>query len=640
MFVRNTIITFSLLLAVAFLSKCIALATFEQLPVELLSKSGIEALFFGLRLDGTIAALLTAPIFLLLCITTPFRKDISILIKIWLSFAVLWIIGTTFSDAVYAKDASKHVTFELFTAGGLEKELFISTISHYFFDFCLGTLWFFACTWLIWKKLPLSAQSIPKWYTGIVFGLSWLLITVTFVRGGWSDAPQSPMRAYTIGDTDQAFIAWSAPYSITYYLTSGKKHSVEKITTEPTGEELKQWKYAKQNSIAQNLSSLKEANIVIILLESWPAIDSKSYSGGENVTPFFDSLRQKSLSAYSSYADGYRTVQGMFSTFCSYPNPIDGFIGNSQLQTSKYVCLPNILKSRGWETTFIQGSGKGLVGSFSQTLGFEHSLGKKDFPFEAVKNYWGYMDTSIYRFALNKIEEASQSTKPFLITINTGTTHDTFIPEGREYRFGKDTPDNERRSVINYADSELSEFIPKLDKKLSQLDKPTVVVVVSDHTARTSQGGFVKNAIPFLMYSSDGSLPAEIRPITSSQRDIAPTLLDWLGGYAPWFTGHSLLDPNYSGRSSFSFGSGFFWMKKDHGISINAKTGELAQCFNIGDNVVSKKTVNCDEQEWAQELYKEGSYYNNLSQYHLFNGTTTDYRSKPTSSEFQYSAQN
>ena len=197
MFVRNTIITFSLLLVVAVLSKCIALATFEQLPVELLSKSGIEALFFGLRLDGTIAALLTAPIFLLLCITTPFRKNVSILIKIWLSFAVLWIIGTTFSDAVYAKDASKHVTFELFTAGGVEKSLLFLLLV-ITFDFCLGTLWFFACTWLIWKKLPLSAQSRPKWYTGIVFGLSWLLITVTFVRGGWSDAPQSPMRAYTI----------------------------------------------------------------------------------------------------------------------------------------------------------------------------------------------------------------------------------------------------------------------------------------------------------------------------------------------------------------------------------------------------------------------------------------------------------
>ena len=264
MFVRNTITTFLLLFVITVLSKCIALFTLEQLPIALFSKPGIEALIFGLRLDGTIAALLTAPVFLLLCITTPFKKDISILIKIWLSFAVLWIIGTTFSDAVYAKDASKHVTFELFTASGVEKELFISTVSHYFFDFCLGTLWFFTCLLLIWKKLPLSTQSRPKWYTGIVFGLSWLLITVTFIRGGWSDAPQSPMRAYTIGNTDQAFIAWSAPYSITYYLTSGKKYSVEKITTEPTDEEFKQWEHAKQKSIAQNLHSLKQANIVII----------------------------------------------------------------------------------------------------------------------------------------------------------------------------------------------------------------------------------------------------------------------------------------------------------------------------------------------------------------------------------------
>src|SRR5690606_31391630 len=127
--------------------------------------------------------------------------------------------------------------------------------------------------------------------------------------------------------------------------------------------------------------------------------------------------------------------------------------------------------------------------------------------------------------------------------------------------------------------------------------------------------------------ASDKSIPNQTRPITASQRDVGATALDWLGGYAPWFTGHSLLDPNYAGRASFAFGTGFFWMSKEHGIAINVETGELAQCFEIGADSVSKKTVACD-QPWANALFEEASYYNSISQYLLFKGRSTDYRAR------------
>ncbi|EOU2463297.1 LTA synthase family protein [Vibrio navarrensis] len=601
--------------------------TFSQLPVDLLSGAGVEALIYGLRFDATIAAMLSAPIFLTNLVLMPLKRDLRLLLRVLLCLAIAWIVGTSFSDAIYAKDASKHVTFELFTAQGMESELLVTALKSYWATMLIGTIWLLVCLVMAGKYLTLSDRRDTPWYNNTAFVVLWLLITVSLIRGGWHDAPQTPMRAYNIGNSEQAFIAWSAPYSITYYLSSGDRAAIKKITRDPSSEQLAMWQQAFQAPQPAKLAALKQANIVMILLESWPAYDMHSYAGDADATPFFDSLRQRSFSTFSSYADGYRTVQGMFATFCSYPNPTGGIISTSQLQNANYLCLPHILRQQGWQTTFIQGSAKGKVGSFAQTLGFEESFGKHDYPFEGVRNEWGYMDGDIYRYSLGQIDRLSQSQQPFFLTINTGTTHGSFLPEQDGYTFGRETQIDERRSVMHHADQALSQFIPQLDEKLAQLDKPTLVILLADHTAKTVKGGFVKNAIPFLMYASDKSIPNQTRPITASQRDVGATALDWLGGYAPWFTGHSLLDPNYAGRASFAFGTGFFWMSKEHGIAINVETGELAQCFEIGADTVSKKTVACD-QPWANALFEEASYYNSISQYLLFKGRSTDYRAR------------
>lgn len=626
MFIRNTLTAFLLLLAVALCSKLLALASFPQLPNNLFSIQSLHALLYGLRFDASIAAMLTTPIFLLSLLNNGRRLATGLLFKMLLSACIIWIVGTTFADTIYAKDASKHVTFELFTAEGMEGELLLTAFKSYWGTLAIGAFFLAICLTLLWSRFSFVPTSRHRWYTNAVFGFVWLLLSITIIRGGWSDAPQTPMRAYNIGNSEQAFIAWSAPYSITYYLANGDRAAIAKISKDPSPEQLAQWQAALTQHKTAQLDSLKQANVVMILLESWPAYDMHSYSGVADTTPFFDELRQRTLTTDSSYADGYRTVQGMFATFCSYPNPTDGIISTSQLQNAHYVCLPHILRQQGWQTTFIQGSAKGKVGSFAQTLGFAESFGKHDYPFEAVHNEWGYMDGDIYRYSLQQIDRLSQSSQPFFITINTGTTHGSYLPPEDGYAFGRDNPVNERRSVMKHADDALRQFIPQLDEQLAKLDKPTLVVLLADHTAKTVKGGFVKNAVPLAMYASDHSLPVKTLPITASQRDVGATILDWLGGYAPWFTGHSLLDENYRGRASFTFGTGFFWLTKEQGIAINVKTGELAQCFEIGADRVTKREVACDGQAWAEMLYQEASYYNAISQYLLFKGRTTDYR--------------
>ncbi|USD65160.1 LTA synthase family protein [Vibrio sp. SCSIO 43136] len=615
------------LIGIAFLSKALFLAIASTPDLPLLSGQGLYSLLYGLRFDATIAALVAVPIILIAAILHYTRFDATRLVKALMIAAGLWIIGTTMSDTIYSLDAKKHVTFELFTAQGSEVALLKTAFTSFWDQVLIGVLLMLISSIAIWKsnyvRCIKTRSTVLHFSLGIVL---WLVFSVTAIRGGWMDHPQSPMSAYKIGDNDKAFIAWSAPYSITYYLANGAKKAASNVT-EPARAEIKQ-EFANTPQMPARLDQLKDANIIFVLLESWVSIDMKSYGSNVDSTPLFDALKENSLSSHSMYADGYRTVQGMFASMCSFPNPNGSVVPNTQLQNNHYDCLPHMLKDRGWSTSFIQGSGKGIVGAFAQTLGFTESYGKTDYNFDYEMNEWGYMDGGIYRFSLQRLDEmqAKDPDKPIFMMINTGTTHSSYLPDSFGYPFGDSNIAQIRASVQNHADIDLHAFLDNINNRF---DKPTLVVLMSDHTAKIAEPGLAKNSIPFLIYATDGSVPAKHIDAAVSQRDIGSTILDWMGGYAPWFTGQSLLQPQQAYRSSFSDGRLFFWVDNRHLVTIDSGTGKLQQCFTIDDNTVKLHRADCDE-SWVKPLYEQGRDFNALTQQLLFDGKTLDYRTLET----------
>ncbi|CCN80383.1 putative Sulfatase/Phosphoglycerol transferase/alkaline phosphatase superfamily [Vibrio nigripulchritudo SFn27] len=623
--IRNIAKLFLFFLLTAFSSKLIFLSAASYIPISIFSADGVLSLLYGLRFDATIAALLTAPAALVLLVLNFIRLDMRWAVRLWAALASLWIIGTTASDTIYAEDARKHVTFELFTASGLVDSVLITAFTLYYPLIILGLVFSVASVFIAWRirwvNMKTSRLTVGK-YT--LATLSYLVLTVTFIRGGWFDAPQSPMSAYKIGHNDQAYLAWSAPYSVTYYLANGKHKSVSRVTASPDESVQEAFKNALNHETRPNISNLKKANVVFILLESWVSIDMNSENPAHHSTPFFEELRARSLTADAMYADGYRTVQGVFASMCSFPNPNGGIVAGTHLQNSKYKCLPHMLREQGWDTRFIQGSGKGIVGAYSQSLGFTESYGKEDFDFEAPHNEWGFQDDSIYRFSMDRIKEIqnSDSDSPFFVTINTGTTHGSILPNESDYTFGKESMPELRRSTMHYADLALKDFIKELHETVKE---PTLVVMMSDHTAKIVEPGLAKNSIPFLIYANDGSVPALHHKTAVSQRDVGATILDWLGGSVPWFTGSSLLDENFNGQSSFSDGSLFFWVDGKNMITIESSNHELQQCFHIQKDTVTLQKADCSE-PWVEPLYQQGRDFNALTQELLFNGETTQYR--------------
>ncbi|WP_102523441.1 LTA synthase family protein [Vibrio tapetis] len=595
-------------------------------PLSLISSEGLWALFYGTRFDATITAVIATPVILTCVVLHYFKIELQTFIKVWLTGGAFWIIGTTAADVIYSNESGKHVTYEVFTASGSESELLLTAIQGHSLVALTAFLLCAVATFII-IRLPLSTVGKKKLpvVRFILTTLTWLSITVLAVRGGWHDHPQSPMSAYKIGKNDHAYITWNAPYSITYYLYIGSSEAAQKLTKSASPAILSELYQAQLQSQKIDLDNLKHANIIFVLMESWASIDMASYTGHTNATPYFDELRKSSLTTKAMYANGYRTVQGMFAGLCSYDNPTSGIVANTQLQNEHYHCLPHMLNDQGWSTHFIQGSGMGVVGSYAQSIGFTHSYGKTDYSFDSDMNRWGYFDDSIFKFTLDKINSLQNSApeKPFMITINTNTQHGVVVPEWAEYKYGNDTLASTRRSVLKHSDDELSRFIPKLN---ALVKKPTLVVLMSDHTSKiTTEGGLSVISIPFLMYATDGSIPIKNLDQSASQRDVAPTILEWLGGSAPWFSGQSMLTSNYEGFASHSSGSRFNWIHKNKFIQLESSTGELISCQVIGEDTITLQESNCNE-DWAQPLYEQGRDFNELTQELLFNGKTMDYR--------------
>lgn len=621
--IKNILRIFAVLIGAALIAKVCFLTIGHVSKIPLTSLDGIFSILYGIRFDATAAAAIALPAISLQFLAYYTKLDAYKLSKFIISLGGIWIILTTMSDAIYAEDSGKHVTFELMTAQGSEIELIKTAIQEYWQFILLALVLCISYVWSL-KRIPL--RKTAKKHNVVTFSVTlfvWLFFTLTFIRGGWHDAPQDPMSAYKIGDSDKAYIAWSAPYSITYYLSKDKPAT--KVTQPATVDMLSE--LAQLQSKGANLDNLKQANIVFVLMESWVSIDMASYGSKTDATPNFDKYRESALTSHAMYADGYRTVQGIFASMCSYPNPNGFVVPNTQLQNNDYYCLPQILKDRGWDTRFVQGSGKGMVGAFAQTLGFTHSYGKKDYDFEYQQNEWGYMDGGIFKFTLNKIDEMDKNDSPFFIAINTGTTHSTYLPSDDDYIFGKDSIPHIRASVLHHADQALGKFLKAVKSRKTK--RPTLVVLMADHTARIVEPHLARNSIPFLMFSTDHSVPQNKVKTSLSQRDVAPTIMDWLGGSVPWFTGQSLLNEKATYRSSFSKGSLFFWIDNRHLVTINSPDGTLQRCYTIDENTIKIHNASCDE-EWVQPLYKQGRDFNKLTQDLLFKGKTMEYRAIPS----------
>jgi phosphoglycerol transferase MdoB-like AlkP superfamily enzyme len=580
----------------------------------------LKAVVWGVRFDLTVSMLLTGLSLLVLTPFAYFKRIYQGSFHIWLFACGAWIIFSTMGDTIYLSQANRHVTVDLHLGKGMEFEL-LSTVVTQFSGLIVAAVVMLMVFAALLRKFPQQIIFSRRWYQSASIALVFVFAVVTAVRGGYSDKPQTPMYAYKIGDVNHARIAWSAPYAITYYSLIGEDKSGHRWTPEQNSQQMADLRAKVNPESKTKLNELKQYDVVLVLLESWTAYDMQSYGSDVNATPHFDKLREQSLSTEAFYSNGFRTVEGVFATMCSQPNPVGGSVAGTRLESMPYRCLPQLLKERGWETSFVQGSGQGMVGAFAQSLGFSDSYGKFDYPDKGQdQNYWGYMDDGIYDFALDKLASAGDA--PQFVAINTGTTHDSYLPNESDYVFGDETEDQTRRSVLHHADQSLGRFVERLK---AHTTRPTLLVLVADHTMVGAKNDLRHVSIPFLIHGMNLDIPTGTLPFSASHKDIAPTVVDLLGGQVGWFSGQSLLAKDYQEGADFTVNNQFYWLANNKMIRINAESGQKEACYRVGNDTVSLKSIDCSESKRTKGMYENGLNYLLYSQQHLFDGSTARY---------------
>lgn len=307
---------------------------------------------------------------------------------------------------------------------------------------------------------------------------------------------------------------------------------------------------ALEREISPNAEETRK-NVVLISIESLSAEFMAYYGNQENITPFLDSLAQKSLFFTNLYATGNRTVRGLEAlTLCIPPTPGESIVKRKD-NKNKFT-TGSVFKSKGYQVKYLYGGFSYFdnMKDFFSGNGYD-IIDRSNFKPEEITfaNIWGVCDEDMARKAVKEMTQQAKQGKPFFNHWMTVSNHRPFT-----YPNGKiDIPgDSKSRSGgVKYTDYSLKVFF-ELAKKEDWF-KDTIFVIVADHCASSAgktELPLDKYRIPCLIYSEEiAQQPKEISSLVS-QIDVMPTVFGLLNfKYTSKFLGEDVLKETYKPRA-------------------------------------------------------------------------------------------
>ncbi len=296
----------------------------------------------------------------------------------------------------------------------------------------------------------------------------------------------------------------------------------------------------------------KRLNVILISIESLSARFLKRFGNKQNLTPFFDSLCDKSLFFTNFYATGTRTTRGLEAITLSIP-PTPGRSIVKRPDNAHIYNLGKVFEDKGYYVAFCYG-GRGFfdnMNAFFSGCGY-HIIDQNDFDKSEItfENAWGVCDEDLLNKVIKVADKKNNEGQRFFLHVMTTSNHRPYTyPKGKI-----DIPSGTGRiGAVKYTDYAFREFFEKVKSK--PWFENTVFVITADHCASSSGKiglPLKKYHIPLWVYAPGFIKPQVVKKL-SSQIDIAPTLLSLLGfGYESCFFGEDILSDNFKERAFIS----------------------------------------------------------------------------------------
>ncbi|MFM5521798.1 LTA synthase family protein [Aeromonas jandaei] len=361
----------------------------------------------------------------------------------------------------------------------------------------------------------------------------------------------------------------------------------------------------------------KPKNLVILLQESLGAQFVGSL-GGLPLTPNIDALSQQGWTFEQLYATGTRSVRGIEAVLTGFtPTPAQAVVKLGKSQTN-FFTIADLLKQRGYDTSFIYGGESHFdnMRSFFLGNGFTTIVEQKDFTNPVFKGSWGASDEDLMAKADETFRGLHKQGKPFFSLVFSSSNHDPFeFPDNRIALY--EQPKQTRNNAAKYADYAIGEFFKKA--RNSEYWKDTLFLVIADHDSRVSGASLVpipRFHIPGVIVG-EGIAPKK-DPRIVSQIDMAPTLLSLMGISADYpMLGKDLtrMPADWPGRAIMQYDKNFALMRGQDVVILQPERPAEGYRYDDATETLTPVTQPAAMKEatlglalWGSLAYQKGLY--------------------------------
>jgi phosphoglycerol transferase MdoB-like AlkP superfamily enzyme len=547
---------------------------------------GLFDYIVGAWFDAVTIGLLFLPyvIFYLLPFNVFNKRWHQLIARILFLLTTIVVIGFNLMDVEYFKYTSKRSTIDLWSivsAGSDMQQLALSFIT----DFWWIILLFIVLVVVLFRfsKRLFSSEKKEQFHFGwSLFSFAFYIGLMIFIgRGGIVFKPVGVLDAARYSQPGNTALVLNTPFTLIKSIGSESLKEVSYFT------DLKQTeKYFNpiKKGNPQHLFDRKQ-NVVILILESFGQEFIGFYNREKSYTPFLDSLLKESWTFSGSFANGKKSIEAVPSLFLSIPSLQDNPYISSPYNSNRVIGLPEFLKKYGYESAFYHGATNGSMrfDSFSQFIGFDHYVGRKEYNNESHSDgNWGILDEYFNPWTAKQLSTLKE---PFLASLFTLSSHHPFyVPSNRQ----KEVVHGPQPicASISYADLSLRLFFEEA-KKQKWYDN-TVFVLCADHTPGTQTPEYNQRTqtyqIPIAFYHPGGKLPKERQNTVAQQIDIYPTLVDLLDIDAPYYSfGQSLFDTNDSYSISYLEGS-YYYFENNEMLVFSQNQARFLYDYTIRSN--------------------------------------------------------
>ena len=313
----------------------------------------------------------------------------------------------------------------------------------------------------------------------------------------------------------------------------------------------------------------KNMNVVFILMESMSANFLKIQENGKSITPYLNSLIDKSYYFDNFYSAGNHTNQGILATLYGFPSLLDKNMMKN-VYIPLYQGMPSILADKGYRTLFFmthEGQYDNLNGFLFEN-GVQEIYSEEDYPEEKIVNNFGVADDYLFEYGFAKLNEESRANQPFFATLLTISNHPPYtVPE--KYKL---VSSNVQHQTVAFADDAIRDFMEKA--ATTEWYDNTIFVLLGDHGRLVGSQIYDMplsyNHIPLIIYSPAFKDSPKRFHQFGGQVDVFPTILGLLNQS---YTNNTLGIDLFKGERPYMF------------FSSDDSVGAIDSTFFYFDNV-------------------------------------------------------